>query len=256
LRLLGDVRDTLEALNNRLSTMSLDGIPHRAAHISAEFEQARASHANEFTPLETEQRNRPLRPETLMRALDRYQEETIWVADASYSSIWLVQFIRSRKAGTRFITPRGIAGLGWGFPMAIGAKAVRPDARVICITGDGGFAHCWAELESARRHQLPVVVVVLNNGVLGFQVNAEESRFATHTDVCHFGPIDHVGIAKACQCDGMQVADLAELDQALDAAARCETPFVIDVLVDPKAFPPLTAFESQRTDATETTITD
>jgi acetolactate synthase-1/2/3 large subunit len=130
--------------------------------------------------------------------------------------------------------------------MAIGAKLAAPGKRVICLTGDGGFAHCWAELETARRHGIPVTVIVLNNGVLGFQINAEESRFGSHTDVCHFGPIDHVAIAKACGCDGIQVHNLDELTQALDAASRTTLPYVIDVKTDSAAFPPITAFESQR----------
>jgi acetolactate synthase I/II/III large subunit len=81
--------------------------------------------------------------------------------------------------------------------------------------------------------------------VLGFQINAEESRFGTHTEVCHFGDIDHVAIARACGCEGRAVANAGELRQALDAAAASELPFVIDVKTDPAAFPPITAFESQ-----------
>jgi len=248
LRLQGDARETLKALLERLRSRDTESLAQRTARLGNLFGQARDEHRRELSPMLAHEA-RPLRPEQLMHALDRYDDETVWVADASYSSIWLVQFIRSTRAGTRFITPRGIAGLGWGFPMAIGAKRARPDARIVCITGDGGFAHCWAELESARRHGVAVTVVVLNNGVLGFQINAEQSRFNTHTDVCHFGPIDHVAIAKACGCDGMVVNDLAELTTALDAASHTASPYVIDVHVDPQAFPPLTAFESQLTRA-------
>jgi acetolactate synthase-1/2/3 large subunit len=244
LRLLGDARETLKALCERLSGPVARDTRARTDRITKTFKQAREAHAKEIAPM-LAKTSQPLRPEQLMCALDRFDDETIWVADASYSSIWLVQFIRSLKGGTRFITPRGLAGLGWGFPMAIGAKLAQPSARVVCITGDGGFAHCWAELESAKRHGVPLILVVLNNGVLGFQINAEESRFDSHTDVCHFGPIDHVGIARACGCDGMRVSNLDELTLALDAARDTRAPYVIDVLVDPQAFPPLTAFESQ-----------
>src|SRR5690606_24269486 len=117
--------------------------------------------------------------------------DTVVVADASYSSIWVADGITIRKPGQRVLTPRGLAGLGWGLPYAIGAKAARPDAPVICLTGDGGFAHVWAELETARRMNLPVVVVVLNNQILGYQKHAELSLFGSHTDVVHFDPVDH-----------------------------------------------------------------
>ncbi len=129
-------------------------------------------------------------------------------------------------------------------PLAIGAKLADPASRVIAIVGDGGFAHCWAELEVARRHRLVVIVVVLNNGVLGYQRDAEQSRFGDTTAVCEFGPIDHVGIARAVGCDGIAVRQVADIAQALQAALRASGPFVIDAYVDPRAFPPVSAFES------------
>lgn len=244
LRLQGDARETLQALCNVLLERKAVAPFERTEALKNEFNEARLSHQAEINPYSSVERS-PLRPEQVMIELAKQPGPISWVADASYSSIWLVQYIKCTTAGTRFITPRGIAGLGWGFPMAIGAKLADPTSRVICLTGDGGFAHCWAELETARRHNTPVTVIVLNNGVLGFQINAEESRFDTHTDVCHFGPIDHVAIARACACDGQSVRTIADLKQALQKAATIDVPFVIDIHVDPKAFPPLTAFESQ-----------
>ncbi len=245
LRLLGDARTSLEAVCAELGNMDLPDLTHRTHRLTEVFSLARRAHEPDIEPYLSGDRT-PMRPEQLMRELGCHLNDAVWVADASYSSIWLVQFIRCTRPGTRFITPRGIAGLGWGFPMAIGAKRAQPDKNVVCLTGDGGFAHCWAELESARRHGVAVTVVVLNNGVLGFQINAEESRFGTHTDVCHFGPIDHVAIARACGCDGETVRTVEQLGAALrNASASADRPYVIDVLVDPAAFPPLTAFENQ-----------
>ena len=244
MRFTGDAAATLDALCELLQGRCEAVARERLAEFSSLFEQARQAHRKELAPYAGSDAS-PMRPERIMAELARCEGDVVWVADASYSSIWLVQYLRSTRPGTRFITPRGIAGLGWGVPMAIGAKIARPASRVVCLTGDGGFAHCWAELETARRHGIPVTVVVLNNGVLGFQINAEESRFGTHTEVCHFGDIDHVAIARACGCEGRAVANAGELRQALDAAAASELPFVIDVKTDPAAFPPITAFESQ-----------
>ena len=251
LRLLGDARETLKALTASFQaycqTQTID-LTARTNRIAQLVTKAREDHALEReTALEV--LTGTLHPETVVRTLSNIEEPVTWVADASYSSIWLVQFIKSLRAGMRVLTPRGIAGLGWGFPMAIGAKVAEPNKRVICLTGDGGFAHCWAEMETAKRHGVGLTLVVLNNGVLGFQINAEQSRFGTHTEVCHFGPLDHVAIAQACGCPAVKVKTLDELNAALSASARPEyatTPYLIDVQTDPEAFPPLTAFESQR----------
>lgn len=245
LRLLGDARPSLDAINDEMEQRDLKPLESRTIRIKKMVADHKAQHVKERA-LALNTPKGMLHPERVVSCLAQIKEETIWVADASYSSIWLVQYLPSLQAGSRFLTPRGIAGLGWGFPMAIGAKLACPDKRVVCLTGDGGFAHCWAELESAKRHHVALTIVVLNNGVLGFQINAEEGRFGMHTDVCHFGPIDHVAIAKACGCDGVQVQDEQELNEALIRAAASSVPFVIDVKTDPSAFPPITAFESQR----------
>ena len=105
------------------------------------------------------------------------------VADASYSSIWVANFLTTRKAGQRIITPRGLAGLGWGLPLALGAKAARPEAQVFCLAGDGGFAHVWSELETSRRMGLNVVLTVLNNQILAYEKHAEKVLFGAYTDV-------------------------------------------------------------------------
>jgi len=251
LRLLGDARETIKALTSALSTycqaQAID-LTERAKQISAHFEKARRAHEAQCSTA-PETLLGSLHPEQVVRALGNIQEPVTWVADASYSSIWLVQYVKALHAGMRVLTPRGIAGLGWGFPMSLGAKVAAPDKKVICLTGDGGFAHCWAEMETAKRHRIGVTLVVLNNGVLGFQINAEQSRFGTHTSVCHFGPLDHVAIAQACGCKGVKVSTLEELKAAIDESLRPEyafSPFLIDVQTDPDAFPPLSAFESQR----------
>ena len=244
IRLLGDAAATLDAVCDLLVGQAEPLASQRLAEFAPVFDQARKDHAKEIAPY-ARAANTPMRPERILGELARLDGDLLWVADASYASIWLVQYICCNKPGTRFLTPRGLAGLGWGVPMAIGAKLARPGDRVICLTGDGGFAHCWAELETAKRHEIPLTVVVLNNGELGFQINAEESRFGTHTDVCHFGPIDHVAIARACGCDARAVETAEDLRQALHDAASSKLPFVIDVKTEPGTFPPLTAFESQ-----------
>jgi len=187
-----------------------------------------------------------VRPEHLMRVLDAAMKpEDVICVDASYSNNWVATFITLKAHGARFITPRGIAGLGWGMPMAMGAKVARPDAHVYALVGDGGFAHCWSELETARRMNLPVITIVLNNQILGYQKHGEDWFMYQHSDASDLGPVDHAAIARACDCFGERVTSPEAFGPALDRALASGLPAVLDVLTDDEARPPLSMFGSR-----------
>lgn len=243
-RLVGDARLTLEALTKALAERDLSA--RKAARPKVERTIAQGLEAYESDLARAVDMDQsPVRPERLMRDLDAVlTPETIVVADASYSSIWVANFLVSRKAGMRFVTPRGLAGLGWGLPYALGAKAARPDAPVFCLAGDGGFAHVWSELETARRMNLPVVIAVLNNQILGYQKHAEKVIFNDYSDVCDFEAVDHAAIARACGCDGVRIEQAADFRPALEKALASGRTTVLDVVTDQRAYPPVTMFES------------
>ena len=243
-RLVGDARETLAALSADLLAGDLARRTHSRPALEARIAEARRSHREEIAPL-ANSAARPVRPERLMAELDRQlSEDHILVADASYASIWLCNNLASRQPGQRFLTPRGMAGLGWGLPMAIGAKLARPSAPVFALVGDGGFAHVWSELETARRLGTHVVVTVLNNEVLGYQKHAELHRYKAHTDAVAFTSVDHAAIADATGCRGVRITDPADYGPALAEAFALtdRVTTVIDVLTEPEAFPPITAF--------------
>lgn len=246
LRLVGDARLGLEALVAALDGQDLTARraarPALEARIRDGITAGAAARAGNIASDAS-----PIRPERIVAEIDKLlTPDTIVVADASYSSIWVADGVTIRKGGQRVLTPRGLAGLGWGLPFALGAKAARPDAPVICLTGDGGFAHVWAEIETAKRMNLPVVVVVLNNQILGYQKHAELSIFGAHTDVVHFQPVDHAAIAKACGVSGVRVSDPAELGAALQSALSADVLTVIDVVTDERAYPPVTSFTGKQ----------
>lgn len=242
LRLVGDARLTLEALHTTLARRDATGRqaarPRVAERIAAAHRHWRAkTHA-----ITTESRH-PIRPERLLAELDGLlTDQDIVVADASYSSIWVANYLTARRAGQRFLTPRGLAGLGWGLPLAIGAQFAAPGRRVVCLAGDGGFAHCWAELETAVRHRLPITVAVLNNQILGYQKHGETVAFDGYTDACEFMPVDHAAIARACGCEGVRIDKAEALRPALEAALQSTSPSLLDVVIDPDAHPPITSF--------------
>ncbi len=239
LRLVGDARLTLEALGAAMARRDLSARAAARAGIEAEIAAAIADWRRRITAVTTRE-GRLVRPERIMAELDRRLDPSaIVVADASYSSMWIGQYLTARRAGQRFLTPRGIAGLGWGLPLAIGAQVAAPDRRVVCLAGDGGFGHSWAELEMMRRHDLPVTLIVLNNGILGYQKHAEQVKFGEHTDGVDFTDVDHAMIAKACGVAAITVKQAAEVGPALDEAFTARRPILLDVHSDPEARPPI-----------------
>ena len=243
LRLVGDAATTIQALAEALRREDLSlrasRRPEREARVSAAWAEFDADrHLLLMRDIA------PIRPERLMAELQRLlTPETLVVADASYSSMWVVGQMRAFAPGMRFLTPRGLAGLGWGLPLAIGAKAAKPSFRVVAVVGDGGFAHSWAELETMVRCRLSVVVIVLNNGVLAYQRDAEQVKFGAHTSACHLGPVNHLAIAEACGCRATRVEAPAEIASALARALSADEPWLVEVMTDPEAHPALSLFD-------------
>lgn len=245
LRLAGDAKLTLEALDRALARQDLGRHRRARAAVEQRIAAARRSFAMEAQPM-LQSDAMPIRPERLMRELNQVlTPESVVVSDASYAAIWTANYLTAQRAGMRFLSGRGLAGLGWGLPAAIGAKLAVGDREVFCITGDGGFAHVWSELETARRMAVKVIVIVLNNQILGYQMHAEDVLYGDHTDACALGPVDHAAIARACGCEGVRIEDPAEFRPALRRAADARVTTVLDVIIDPKAYPPITLYEGK-----------
>jgi acetolactate synthase I/II/III large subunit len=247
LRLVGDAKVTLNALSDAMACLDLT--VRQAAR--GEVEQKIAAGKKAFQTEAHAMLNSdatPIRPERLMNDLQSVMTSDVQiVTDASYSSIWAMNYLTVAYAGQRFLTGRGLAGLGWGFPAAIGAKIAHPSHEVICITGDGAFAHMWSELETAVRMKIKVILIVLNNQILGYQWHAEEVIYGNHTDACQFAPVDHAAIARACGCEGVRIEKPGDFKPALERALRSPGTTLLDVMIDPKAYPPITLYEGKIT---------
>lgn len=188
-------------------------------------------------------------PRLIYRSLNAMLgEDDIVTTDASYSSAWGMDLLRYKKAGRKFLAPRGFAGLGWGVPAAIGAKFARPDSAVFCVTGDGGFGYVAMEMETAARYEVPICVIVLNNGILGFQKHYELHRFGKTVETS-FTSVNYADLARILNCDGIRVTTPAEFEAALQKSRGLRRPLLIDVVTPPDARPPISTFASAPADA-------
>lgn len=242
-RLVGDASETLGALRRALTQRDLGRREAGRKPLEQRIAEARLRFEDDRRPLR-DGNAVPLRPERVMAALEAcLTPRTTVVADASYASMWVVGQLLALAPGMRFLTPRGLAGLGWGLPMAIGAKLAAPDDPVVALVGDGGFAHSWAELETLVRSGVALTVIVLNNGVLGYQKDAETVKFGAYTTACHLAPVDHAAIAQACHCRAARIERPGDVLPALQRAIGSGEPWLLDVVTDPDAHPPLSLYD-------------
>ena len=135
----------------------------------------------------------------------------------------------------------GLASMGFALPAAVGAALARPGRRVICFTGDGGLGMCLGELETLRRLRLPVTVVVFNDACLSLiAIKAKADALGT-TDATEYAAIDFAAVASGFGMASYRVGEAAELDVALSGALATDGPALVDVRIDPSAYPQLLA---------------
>ena len=180
-----------------------------------------------------------LKPQAAVEALRDLaasrDEDVIWTTGVGQHQMWAMQYLVC-DAPRSFITSGGLGTMGYGLPAAIGAKAARPDATVVCIDGDGCFQMTCQELATAALERLPVVAVVINNGWLGMVRQWQElfydQRLAS-THLTHQVP-DYAQLAEAMGCAGFTVEDEDGLEPALEAAVSAGRTAVVDVRCDPE----------------------
>ncbi len=145
--------------------------------------------------------------------------DAIFVCDGSMASFYGAIYYDVLKVGRCFIAPRGMAGIGVGFPLTLGAKIAEPNKLVVGMGGDGGFAYSIHELETSRRLKIPVVYIVLNNSCFGWIKMAELNYFGK-TISTDFTELNYAEIAEAFGCVGLRVERPSELNEAIREAIK------------------------------------
>jgi acetolactate synthase-1/2/3 large subunit len=243
LRLVGDAKLTLSMLKESLLKQDLSKRHSKREAIEEEIAESRVKFEKTSSDV-TLSNEVPLRIERFLSMLDKKLDYNhIVVGDASFASCWIMNYIRA--TGNRsFIFPRGLAGLSWGFPMAIGAKVGAPDRKVFVLCGDASFAYVWSELEMCKRYGINVVVAIINNSCFAYQKYWEIEAFNEYTTAMDLGCVDHVKIAEACGVKGIKVEMPENIESAIDEALNANTPVVIDIITNESCIAPIQSMES------------
>jgi len=158
-------------------------------------------------------------------------ENTPVVTDVGQHQMWAAQNLVFRRE-RRFISSGGLGTMGFGLGAAIGASFATGE-RSALVTGDGGFGMSLNELATAVTYNVPVVILIINNGVLGMVRQWQTLFFDKHYSSTILNrKTDFVALAKAFGADGEKVSSLDELDAALSRGFEHSGPYVIDCPID------------------------
>ncbi|MEM6661901.1 MAG: thiamine pyrophosphate-binding protein [Pseudomonadota bacterium] len=224
---VGDARTCLRNLRLAMSSGTFDA---RGSEIAAEARSAKRAH---FEPL-AKSSETPIRPERVVEALNNHlPEDSIVCADPGTPCPYFSAYWTIRKPGRHFITNRAHGALGYALGASIGAAFARPEAKVVCVTGDGSFGMSVGEFETITRYNLPITTVVFSNSVFGWIKAGQKSGFGERYFSVDFNRTDHAAVATAYGVRAWKVEDPRELDDVLTKALAHNGPTLIDVIAQP-----------------------
>lgn len=175
--------------------------------------------------------------ELVTRVRECLPREAILAHDGGNTSLWSAYF-NAIYAPRTLLWTGDFGHLGTGIPYAIGAKLAAPDNPVCLISGDGAFGFNMQELETARRNNCNIVVVVAVDGAWGMEKTSQNRTFGTNGDYyvnCLHAPTRYDKIAEAFGCFGAYVEKIEDVAPAIEAAFASNLPAVLHVVVDADA---------------------
>ena len=174
-------------------------------------------------------------PQFVIEQISKICNDAIIVTEVGQHQMWAAQYFNYRQPRT-FITSGGLGTMGYGFPAAMGAKVGRPEKTVIDISGDGSFQMNSQELATVVQNEIPVVVVILNNGYLGMVRQWQELFYERRYSYTFIkGSVDFVKLAEAYGALGLRAERPSEVGPAIEEAVRSDRPAVVDVIVECEA---------------------
>lgn len=176
--------------------------------------------------------------------LRRRVPNAIVTTGAGNFSVWVQRFWRWHDHATQVAPTSG--AMGYGVPAAVAAKAVAPDRTVICFAGDGDFLMSGQELATAVQYDLPVVILVVNNGMYGTIRMHQERHFPGRVVGTDLVNPDFAAYARAFGAHGELVTQTSEFAGALDRALAAGRPALLELQIDPEAITPRTTLSAIR----------
>ena len=189
-----------------------------------------------------------LNPYTLVKEVSKHtSDDTKIVTDVGQHQMWVAQYYEFKKPRT-FITSGGLGTMGFGLGAAIGS-AMYTNERTVLFTGDGSFGMNLNELATVATQNLPIVIILMNNGVLGMVRQWQNLFFDKHySQTVLERKTDFVKLAEAFGIKGYRISNVSQMKDVIDQAFKEKGPVLVDCYIDKDEFvlpmlPPGGSFE-------------
>lgn len=163
-------------------------------------------------------------------------EDTIFTNGAGNYATWVHRFHRFRRFATQAAPTSG--SMGYGLPAAVAAKRLFPEREVICFAGDGCFLMHGQEFATAVRYGLPIIAVVVNNGIYGTIRMHQEREYPGRVSATDLTNPDFAALAVAYGGHGETVERTEDFAPAFLRARESGKPAIIEIKLDPEAITP------------------
>ena len=232
--IVGDCKDVIAKLHAELQRQQEEsgGVPDRTAWL-AQLDEWRRRHPYRYD----QPSDGPLKPQfCIERLYEQTKGDAVVVAGVGQHQMWASQFWRFTEPRT-WVNSGGLGTMGFAVPAALGAKAGRPDRRVVAIDGDGCFQMTSQELATSTAEGIPFVTAIINNAHLGMVRQWQELFYEERYSQVYlsYDVPDYVKLAEAYGCVGLRAEHPEEVDAVIDKALSIEDrSVVIDFRVDDK----------------------
>lgn len=231
--LIGDQSAIARALTTRVRPCPDGHVAHDLAESRERVLTRALDEVGDFRAADT------TNPLTFLLALNRFLDErSLLVVDTGSHTVWAALFLRLDHRQP-FLVSNRLGTMGFSLPALIAAQLTAPDTRAVAICGDGGLGMTGMELATAVQHRLPIVLVIINNGVLQNVMAQQDQPFG-----CDLHNPDVVAFAESFGAAAAAVDGTTDVDEVLRRAfATHDRPFVIDVRCNPALLAPYNKWE-------------
>jgi acetolactate synthase-1/2/3 large subunit len=224
--IVGDAKDVLPKLTKEYRALQAD--PSRLEEWWRKIGEWRERHPLGYEDSEDSE----IKPQRMIEAMYAATGgEAIITSDVGQHQMWCAQYFHFAKP-RQWINSGGLGTMGFGLPAALGAKVARPDETVVCLAGDGSLVMVCQEMATAKAHEIPVKVFLMNNGYMGMVRQWQELFWDRRYKSVEMGDSpDWVKLAEAFGWTGIRCTEKGELDGAMRTALETDGPVLLDVHV-------------------------